>query len=328
MLFALSHFLEPLVMSECSSSNVNPNANTNKLSLENLQQWQQKTKSGNIINGYYRAGTQNAKRIHLLHGTGFSAMTLATMASQLPSDWSLWLTDAPGHGSSTQPSTRMPDWQKMANSVADAIYQQANVKENGPLIGIGHSMGGVLTLFAAVKYPDLFSEIILLDPVLFQTEMIIAQQLMRLTGAWRRSALVKSVSNRTCTWPSLTAMNDNIASKPFYKTWHPQVISDYCKSSSIAGLDNSVQLSCKPSWEASIFGSYPKGLWRAIYNVNIPVEILIANNSYFFIPKAVKRAAKINKNIQWQKFGNKHCFPMEEPLETAKKLTDVISARN
>ena len=321
-------------MSQCSSSNVNTHmnnnnsANANILSLDNLKQWQQKSKSGNTINGYYRAGAKNAKRIHFLHGTGFSAMTLAAMASQLPTDWSVWLTDVPGHGNSTQPSTRMPDWQKMAHSVADAIYQQANVKENGPLIGVGHSMGGVLTLFAAVKYPDLFSEVILLDPVLFQNEMIIAQQLMRFTGAWKRSALVRSVANRTHIWPNLVAMNENIASKPFYKKWHPQVISDYCKYSSTAGLDNTVQLSCKPSWEASIFGSYPRGHWRAIYKVNIPVDILIANNSYFFIPKAVKRAAKLNKNIQWQTFGNNHCFPMEEPIDTAKKLTDVISARS
>ena len=313
-------------MSESSSSKAT--LSTRKLSLENVQQWQQKSKSQNTVNGYYRAGAKDAKRIHILHGTGFSAMTLAVMASQLPKDWSIWLTDVPGHGNSTQPSTRMPDWQKMANTVADAIYEQANVKENGPLIGIGHSMGGVLTLLAAVKYPDLFSEIILLDPVLFQTEMIIAQQLMRVTGAWRRSTLVKSVANRTNTWPSIAAMNESIASKAFYKTWHSQVINDYCEFSSSINADNTVQLSCEPSWEASIFGSYPKGLWRAIYNIKVPVEILVAHNSYFFIPKAVKRAAKINKNIQWQKFGKTHCFPMEEPNETAEKITSIISTRN
>lgn len=298
------------------------------LVLENIQQWQQKSNSKMTVNGYYRAGVKNAKRIHLLHGTGFSAMTLAAMASQLPKDWSIWLTDVPGHGKSTQPTTKMPNWQKMANTIADAIYQQANVKENGPLIGIGHSMGGVLTLLAAVKYPDLFSEIILLDPVLFKTEMIIAQQLMRATGTWRQRALVKSVANRTATWPSLTAMNESIASKSFYKNWHPQVINDYCEFSSHVSKNDAVQLSCQPSWEASIFGSYPKGLWRAIYHIEIPVEILIANKSYFFIPKAVKRAAKINKSIQWQMFGKHHCFPMEQPIETAEIISRLITAKS
>ena len=92
---------------------------------------------------------------------------------------------------------------KWPNTVADAIYKQANVAQDGPLIGIGHSMGAVLTLLAATKYPDLFSEIILLDPVLFKNEMIIAQQLMRATGTWRHRALIKSVSNRTSTLAKL-----------------------------------------------------------------------------------------------------------------------------
>ena len=313
-------------MPECSSFETT--LLSNHLLLENAQQWQRKSNSALTVNGYYRPGVKNAKRIHLLHGTGFSAMTLGAMASQLPKDWSIWLTDAPGHGYSTQPTTKMPNWQKMANTIADAIYLQANVKENGPLIGIGHSMGGVITLLAAVKYPDLFSEIILLDPVLFQTEIIIAQQLMQITGAWRKGALVKSVTNRTATWPSVAIMKENIVKKSLYKAWHPQVISDYCEFSTNVGHQDDVKLSCQPSWEASIFGSYPKGLWRAIYKIKIPVKILVANKSYFFIPKAVKRAAKINKTIQWQKFGRHHCFPMEQPTETAKAITDLIISKH
>ncbi len=311
-------------MPESSHTNIMPNDSS--LVLKNTQQWQQKSASDLTVNGYCRIGVQGTKRIHLLHGTGFSAMTLAAMASQLPHDWSIWLTDAPGHGGSTQPSIKMPDWQKMANTIADAIYLQANVKVDGPLIGIGHSMGGVLTLMAAHKYPDLFSEIILLDPVLFQNEMIIAQQLMRLTGTWRHRAMVKSVANRTSVWPNLEAMKKNISSKSFYKAWQPQVISDYCQYSSIKcnESDEAVKLSCAPSWEASIFGSYPTGLWRAVRNTSLPVTILVAKNSYFFIPRAVKRAAKMNKNIQWQTFGEKHCFPMEQPRETAKTIESLI----
>lgn len=299
--------------------------NSSPLILKNHQKWQRKSKSQMTVNGYYRAGEATGKRIHLLHGTGFSAMTLAAMASQLPDDSAIWLTDVPGHGQSTQPSKCMPDWQKMADTIADAIYQQANVETDGPLIGIGHSMGAVLTLLAATKYPNLFSEIILLDPVFFKNEMIVAQQLMRATGAWRHRALVKSVSNRTAKWPSMSIMSNEISAKAFYKPWHPQVIQDYCQYSTKVNNDNSVQLSCSPKWEASIFGSYPKGLWRAVRKVKLPVNILVAQKTYFFIPTAVKRAAKMNKNIQWQTFGNHHCFPMEQPSETAIMINNIIN---
>lgn len=310
-------------MPEPLSSNIP--VKTKPLILENHSKWQQKSKSQMIVNGYYRAGKKSGKRIHLLHGTGFSAMTLAAMASQLPDDCSIWLTDVPGHGLSTQPSKRMPNWQKMADTVADAIYKQANVKTDGPLIGIGHSMGAVLTLLAAAKYPDLFSEIILLDPVLFKNEMIIAQQLMRATGVWRHRAMVKSVSNRTANWQNIEVMQSEIAGKSFYKPWHAQVIEDYCQYSSTTNSDNSVQLSCSPKWEASIFGSYPKGLWRAVREAKLLINILVANKTYFFIPTAVQRAAKVNKNIHWQMFGQHHCFPMEQPIETAAILTKLIT---
>ena len=119
-------------MSESLSSNtVVP---VKPLILQNSHQWQQKSKSNMTVSGHYRAGEKTGKRIHILHGTGFSAMTMAAMASQLPTDSSIWITDVPGHGLSTQPTTRMPSWQKMADTVADAIYQQANVKMNGPLL--------------------------------------------------------------------------------------------------------------------------------------------------------------------------------------------------
>ena len=317
--------LETPIMSQQTSTK--PIKIATSLILENLVNWQQKSKSQMTVNGYYRAGDASGERIHLLHGTGFSAMTLAAMASNLPIDSSIWLTDVPGHGLSTQPSKRMPNWQKMADTVADAIYQQADVEKNGPLIGIGHSMGAVLTLLAAAKYPNLFSKIILLDPVLFKNEMIVAQQLMRATGAWRQRALVKSVSNRTAKWQNMATMCDEISSKSFYKPWHPQVVEDYCQYSTITRADKSVQLSCDPKWEASIFGSYPKGLWQAVRKINIPVDILLAKNTYFFIPSAVKRAAKMNNNIQWQMFGEHHCFAMEQPIETAAVISTLLSQK-
>lgn len=298
------------------------------LIIENTEQWQQTSKSNNTINGYYRKGTDKSNRIHLLHGNGFSAMTLAAMTSQLPTKSNIWLTDIPGHGLSTQPTKAMPNWNQLADTIADAIYKQANVEKDGPLIGVGHSMGAILTLLSAVKHPDLFSEIILLDPVLFKSEMIIVQHLMKITGTWRKRSMVKSVSNRTFEWENIEAMKHNIASKPFYKSWHPQVISDYCHSGSSVSSEGTVRLSCSPQWEASIFGSCPTKLWHAIKKINIPVNMLVAKNTYFFIPSAVKRAAKINKHIRWQEFGERHCFPMEQPIETAEILTKIIAKNN
>ena len=296
--------------------------------LSNTQAWQQQITPQQNISGFYRQGSTQGKRIHFLHGTGFCAMTLAAIASRLNEEDNIWLTDVPGHGLSTHPNHHVPHWKKMAYNVADAISKQADVYNQGQLIGIGHSMGGVLTLFAAAKYPSLFSRIILLDPVLFKPEIIIAQRLLRATGAWRHSALVKAVSKRRTTWSNAQEMYDELKQKALYRKWQPEVLQDFItfatEQQQTANGNSQLSLRCQPSWEASIFGSYPKGLWQAIRKVNIPVDILVAENSYSFIPKAAKRAQQLNPNIRWQPFGENHCFPMEQPEQTANIIKSLL----
>jgi len=54
------------------------------------------------------------------------------------------------------------NWYDMRDDVLENIEQQGEA-----VIGIGHSFGGVLTLLAAAKKPELFQSIILLDPASF-----------------------------------------------------------------------------------------------------------------------------------------------------------------
>jgi len=316
------------------------------LSLGEITSWQQKPNNNDTVTGYIRKvkNTQeqaltSASPIHFLHGTGFSAMTLAPIAASLPNNWPIWFTDVPGHGRSSQPNHRMPDWQDMADNVAQSIMAQSgtvlSITEQSqhehtyaprqPFIGVGHSMGGVLTLLAAAKYPGLFKRIVLLDPVLFNTEIIIAQHLMRSTGVWKKSALVRSVSRRTASWPTKQEMLKELQSKQLYSNWHPDALSAFADYATHTDGNGHIKLSCAPKWEGSIFGSYPKGLWRAVRKVNIPVDILIAEKSYSFIPRAAKKAARINSNIQWHTFGKRHCFPMEEPEAAAKFIEQLLT---
>lgn len=286
--------------------------------------WHFQLDDGVNIAGLHRQGIESAPRIHFLHGNGFCASTLLQLASHLPSEWHCWFTDIPGHGRSDQPHHRMPNWQAMAADVAQALAQNANVAQQGPVIGVGHSMGAVMTLLAAAKQPHLFSRIILLDPVLFAPEILWAQSLLRTTGIWKRSALVKAVRNRRSTWTDTDAAMADLARKKLYRNWHPHVLEDFVTSGTHT-VEEGIQLSCHPHWEASIFGSYPKGLWRAVRKLSIPVDILMAENSYGFIPRSVRKACRVNSFIRGHYFGGSHCFPMEKPKQTAEMINRLLS---
>lgn len=278
-----------------------------------------------VLSGWQRQGAEEAPTVHFLHGTGFCSSTLLPVAEQLPQDWNLLFTDLPGHAESLQPDlAKMPDWRAMAKTVGDALEQRMQAQGSGPVIGVGHSMGGIITLLLAAERPHLFSRIVLLDPIFFSPAVVMAQKLIRHSGYWRRTALVKNVAARQRQWPDLPSMKASLQTKALYKRWQEPALDAFLEGGT-RKVANGVELSCNPKWEAAIFGSYPKGLWRAVKKVAIPVEILVAERSYGFIKVSARKAVSINANIHWQPVTGSHCFPMENPEYTAQIIRNLTA---
>ena len=260
--------------------------------------------------------------LHFLHGNGFCGLTLAPLAEEI-TDGSqpLLFTDLPGHGASEgQDVHAQPDWNDMADRVANSIAARID----RPVTGIGHSMGGVVTLLAAARYPDLFTRVVLLDPVLFSREVIFYQRLMRKTGLWQRTSLVRSVAGRRSEWPSVDALKTDLSTKSLYRNWTPGALDAFAHYAVRTTESGAIELACDPRWEASIFGSYPRGLWQAVRTVSVPVDIVVATRSYPFIRPAVKRAVGQNKRISQHVFDGGHCFPMEAPEAAAVQINDIL----
>ncbi|ASP39685.1 hypothetical protein CHH28_13825 [Bacterioplanes sanyensis] len=175
---------------------------------------------------------------------------------------------------------------------------------------------------AAYK-PSLFSSVDMLDPVLFTPEVVWAQRIMRKSGWWKRSRLVRSVAARRQQWPDEQQMTASLQGKSLYKHWHPDALNEFVHFGTRPVADG-MALSCDPQWEASIFGSYPRGLWRAVRTISTPVRIWAAEDSYFFIRKSAQKASK-NTAINWFLFGQHHCFPMEEPQKTGQLLCEKLA---
>ncbi len=303
-----------------------------------VKNWTRHNKVGDKVNGYFRKGSDQpvdpnniSQRVHFLHGTGFSSLCNARMAESLPPSWDIWFSDAPGHGLSDQPNIeKMPNWQRMADTVSDAVHDIADINNKGKVIGVGHSMGGVLTLLAAARHPENFSRIILFDPVLFLKPLVIAQHIARASGLWTVLPTARAVNKRRRYWPDKESMRASLALKPLYRDWDPKALDYFIQSGSKPSANGGIELACNPRWESSMFGSYPRELWQHVKQLSVPTDIIIPKNTLFFIPPALKKAQVINKNIQVHHYGDSHqllnhCFPMEQPKETAALIMRLIN---
>lgn len=292
-----------------------------KAGFEPFGEWQRQVHQG--IATYDSHQSDATMAIHYLHGNGFCGATMAPLASaihdQLDINYCHLVSDIPGHGQSRiKKPYGQPDWNQMAADIAKTLPQ----RWSGQLIGMGHSLGGVLTLIMAAENPKLFQRVVLLDPVIFTPSLIVIQRLLRKTGLWKRTPLATQVHRRRQYWDNRHDMASSLRTKRLYRDWQPQAFDYFVDHASHQIADGRIQLACDPSWEASIFASYPRQLWKLIKQVEVPVDILVANKSYPFIAKSASRAERLNPCIRVNQFGRDHCFPMTNPTETVQQLIE------
>jgi pimeloyl-ACP methyl ester carboxylesterase len=289
--------------------------------------WTQQV-AGRTLRGYYSTppvADTDQPQICWLHGNGFNSRAYAPILQALIrpaenspgfSGFSVFTTDIPGHGLSAAPARRWPHWRSMAKTVEQAMVQQCADQPARRRVGVGHSLGAILTLLQAHQHSDRFERILLLDPVLFPRNIMMAQQTLKILGLWDRMPLPKATRKRSSQWDSRELMQQQLAEKGFYRGWHPEALHGYVRGGHRATATG-VELSCAPEWEARIFASYPTRLMQAIKQVKIPVHIICASNSFPFVLSGARRAASLNPNISYQLWGEGHCFPMEQAQATA-----------
>jgi pimeloyl-ACP methyl ester carboxylesterase len=93
----------------------------------------------------------------LLHGGAQNAHTYDTVA--LAMGCSLLALDLPGHGHSDGPDGGMFDPEHMATDVANTIRQLADA----PVVLVGMSLGGLVSIFLASRFPELVAKVAFID---------------------------------------------------------------------------------------------------------------------------------------------------------------------
>ncbi len=94
----------------------------------------------------------------LLHGWMGDQADLAPLAAEFAADHHVILVDLRGHGAS-QPSAGP----FTLDDFADDAAAVATMLGTGPVLAVGHSMGGAVALTLAGRYPWLVSEVVMVD---------------------------------------------------------------------------------------------------------------------------------------------------------------------
>ena len=222
---------------------------------------------GVIVAVHELAGEDDAGRPELLvaHATGFHGRAYLPMAAHLSDRYHVVGLDMRGHGDTPLPPDWTVDWQGYGDDALAVGDAPAAAAPGRPLVGFGHSMGGAALLLAASRRPELFSGLVLYEPIVFPPDPD------RADGP---SPLIVGARRRRATFPSIEAAIANYASKPPLGAFDPDALDAYVRYGFAANGDG-VRLKCAPEHEAQTFEqSTSNGLWELLATIETPTVVI------------------------------------------------------
>ena len=212
----------------------------------------------------------------------------------------------------------MINWQVAADDLITFLDQQG---VEG-VIGMGHSLGAVATMFAALKRPSLFSRLILIEPVFLPPEFLqLAANKPELASL---TPLVQGALRRRNQWPTRQAAFDRFRAKTVFSRWSDAVLWQYVNNALIANADG-FTLRYRREWEAQFYATPPLTVWEDIPRIQQPTFGIRGAETDTIFPDAWQLWQKLQPDaafLQVERAG--HMVPMERPLFLANAITDYL----
>lgn len=263
------------------------------------------------------ANSENKPKLHFAHANGFPAGCYRKLFGLLEPDFDIFYIEKMAHS----PEFPLNDnWE----STGDEIIHNIEKHANEPVIGVGHSFGSLSTLQAALKRPDLFSQIIILDPPLvtgvFTSALI---YFFKTFGLMDRITPAGISKNRRQEWPSFDETFEYFRKRSLFKYFSDEAIKDYINSAMTLQEDGSVKLHYSVQIECDVFRTMPHNLEFKRTPLPIPSTLIHGDNSDVLKIKYAKRLNKFH-GMKLVPTKGTHLFPMEYPEESAQTIKQVI----
>ncbi len=221
------------------------------------------------------------------------------------------------------PPPKLDHWRTFADDLLG--FLDKNFKESDfPLLGVGHSIGAVTTFYAAVKEPERFAGLVLIDPTMLPPKILWAARVVRALGRDSRFRLVQQALKRGREWPDLETAYQYFRGKKLFARASDEQVRVYTESMT-ATDDKGTRLIYPPEWEAEIFRTLPTDVWRLPKKLRNPAIIIRGELTDVFVKPSADLFKRLNPKPEIITVsGAGHLIPQERPEETAAAIQKFV----
>jgi len=189
-----------------------------------------------------------------------------------------------------------------------------------PVYGVGHSLGGYLHYLAAVRRPELYRGIVLLDaPIIgpFRGGML---------GATKRLGVVDRVTpagatrDRRSTWATREEARAHFRTRSLFKDFTEEALDNYVRNG-LVEKEGRLRLKIDPLVEYQIYRTIPHDMMRHLRSLRVPAAFI--GGAASDVVRRI-RLAGMRPKFTMRKVPGGHLFPFEHPREAATSLAQVL----
>ncbi len=256
-------------------------------------------------------------KLHFAHANSYPAGVYRQYFELLADDFDIQALDMHGHSARYPVSDGWPH-------LVDEYINELTKRYDEPVILVGHSLGGMLSLMVAHARPDLVRCVVMLDAPVVAGWRAWFWRLIKMSGNANRVPPAKFSIRRRNVWPDAQTAYQHFAGKDLFAAWAPGVLADYMESG-LKPHAEGVQLRFTREVETMIYASLPHHLPKLVRGrFPAPIGFIGGTDSWETSQSGLGHTqALVGKHYRIVPGG--HLFPMESPALAAQATREMIA---
>lgn len=251
--------------------------------------------------------------LSFVHANGFPGQSYRSVWAPLSQYFELQIVDRLGH----HPDYPIePNWSR---SVDEFLAQLPT--DRGPIVALGHSFGGVVVYMAALKAPERFAAVVMLDPPWMRGLDRWSLKLGKRLGLIDRMTPAGKTLGRRAHWPSRDQASETLRRKHLFRRFTDTSFNDYMTAGLEESAEGGVKLRFDPEVEVNIFRHLPDHLGRRA-KPKVPVGLIYGQQSDLLNAKRLARLKSLN--IPLDSVPGGHMFPFEHPTLACQTVLGML----
>jgi pimeloyl-ACP methyl ester carboxylesterase len=261
--------------------------------------------------------------LHFLHANGYPPACYKSFLDLLQTNYHvfgmllrpLWPDSDPAE---------IRDWKPFSEDLLQFLAQMP-----APVIGVGHSIGAVVTLRAALQEPARFGALVLIEPVLVVPSFMLKWQIVRKLGLgdWLHP-LIAGTKKRRRTFDNLEKVFRGYRKRSLFRFMNDEQLRLLISGMTRPG-DRGYELVYPPEWEAQIYrtGMQDFDLWRSLPHLEVPTLLLRGAETDTFLPEAAMLVQRKQPGATVEALPRStHLLPLEQPKELFEIMQSFLNA--